>query len=272
MVPQRLTSPLLVLTIAFLAAAPVSSFSTGVIRNVNTIVDPSKARRPSSMRRHAIANDDVESSSSTSSFAPKMASFALAAALLAAPVLSPTMPAYAYEEKDYASETVTIAVQAMKDANGDSDLTLKAFENVAQIITEGKGVGGSLNYSGVKLERGFVSDEDTAIYNPGLTLLTESEKERLVQAVVDNRKAGLATKDQWSENNEYAFDFLKQKLDPLHMYELRGYLGILPFYAAAVYLGAFFMQQNSRSIFPAVYAACALAVFGPIIVLVAAGP
>jgi hypothetical protein len=28
---------------------------------------------------------------------------------------------------------------------------------------------------GVQLDRGYIADEDTAIYNPGLTLLTESD-------------------------------------------------------------------------------------------------
>ena len=102
---------------------------------------------------------------------------------------------------------------------------------------------------GVKLNEGFVADEDTTIYNPGLSLLTSSEKERLVSAIIDNRKVGLSTQ-HWSENNEYAFDFLKQKLDPLHMYELGGYLKILPFYGAALYLVALFVQKNARGIFP----------------------
>lgn len=69
---------------------------------------------------------------------------------------------------------------------------------------------------GIQLERGYVADEDTAVYNPGLSLLTESEKERLVDAVIDARKAGLS-KGQWSENNEFAFQFLRGKLDPFHM-------------------------------------------------------
>ena len=122
----------------------------------------------------------------------------------------------------------------------------------------------------MKLNEGYVADEDTTIYNPGLTLLTSSEKERLVSAIIENRKIGLSS-NQWSENNEYAFDFLKQKLDPLHMYELEGYLGILPFYGAVVYLVALFAQQNMRGVFPLVYGACALAVFGPVIFLVAIG-
>lgn len=56
------------------------------------------------------------------------------------------------------------------------------------------------------------------------------------------------------------------------MYELEGYLGILPFYGAVLYLVALFAQQNARGVFPLVYGACALAVFGPMIFLVANGP
>lgn len=45
-----------------------------------------------------------------------------------------------------------------------------------------------LSTAGVALERGYVADKDTSVYNPGLALLTESEKERLVEAVGDARK------------------------------------------------------------------------------------
>lgn len=156
----------------------------------------------------------------------------------------------AYEESDYASETVTNVVSQLKSTAGDVDGTFTTLEDIAKIITEGKGVGGTLTYDGVKLNEGQnVADEDTTIYNPGLTLLTSSEKERLVSEIIDNRKVGLST-SHWSENNEFAFDFLKQKLDPLHMYELEGYLGILPFYGAALYLVALFVQKNARGIFP----------------------
>ncbi|KAL7517943.1 hypothetical protein ACHAWX_002816 [Stephanocyclus meneghinianus] len=188
-------------------------------------------------------------------------------------VVTPLLPATsnAYEESDYASDTVTNVVSQLKERAGDVDGTFATLEEVAKVITEGKGVGGSLSYDGIKLNDGYVADEDTSIYNPGLTLLTSSEKERLVSAIIENRKIGLSS-NQWSENNEYAFDFLKQKLDPLHMYELEGYLGILPFYGAVLYLVALFAQQNARGVFPLVYGACALAVFGPMIFLVANGP
>jgi len=183
-----------------------------------------------------------------------------------------TQPAFAYEESDYASETVTNVVSQLKSTSGNVDETFKTLEDVAKIITEGKGVGGTLTYDGVKLSEGsFVSDEDTTIYNPGLSLLTSSEKERLVSAIIENRKIGLSTQ-HWSENNEYAFDFLKQKLDPLHMHELEGYLGILPFWGAALYLVALFVQKNARGIFPLVYGLCALGVFGPVFLLISTGP
>eukprot|EP00568_Trieres_chinensis_P006173 CAMPEP_0183307690 /NCGR_PEP_ID=MMETSP0160_2-20130417/18729_1 /TAXON_ID=2839 ORGANISM="Odontella Sinensis, Strain Grunow 1884" /NCGR_SAMPLE_ID=MMETSP0160_2 /ASSEMBLY_ACC=CAM_ASM_000250 /LENGTH=283 /DNA_ID=CAMNT_0025471331 /DNA_START=53 /DNA_END=904 /DNA_ORIENTATION=+ len=195
---------------------------------------------------------------------------ALATVLLGVSLTMSPLSAPAYESADYASETVTDAVQNLNNAAGNVEQSFSAYEDIAAIITEGKGVGGSLSYTGVKLERGYVADEDTTIYNPGLSLLTESEKERLVDAIVKNRKVGLQ-KNSWSENNQFAFDFLKQKLDPLHMYELRGYLGILPFYGAAVYLATLFVQQNIRSLFPAAYIIGAVAVFGPIAALIAFG-
>ena len=124
---------------------------------------------------------------------------------------------------------------------------------------------------GVQLERGYVADEDTSIYNPGLTLLTESEKERLVEAVITSRKAGLAT-GQWSENNEFAYEYLKGTLDPLHMVELSGFLGFVPFYGALIYLAVLAVQQNLRGLFTQAYLVGVAAFFGPILALIAAGP
>lgn len=204
-----------------------------------------------------------------------MTAASLAIALATNPMVVQPEPAFAYEESDYASETVTAVVSQLKSTAGDADGTFRTLEEVAKIITEGKGVGGSLTYDGVRLVEGaFVADEDTTIYNPGLSLLTSSEKERLVSAIVQSRKVGLSTPSQsgWSENNEYAFDFLKQKLDPLHMYELDGYLKILPFWGAGLYLAALFVQKNARDVFPLVYGLCALGVFGPVIALVGSGP
>ena len=196
-----------------------------------------------------------------------------AAALASAVAFSPLLdgPANAYDPSDYASETVTAAVTSLKEAEGDVSKSFQAFEEIAAIIAEGKGIGGSVNYNGVQLERGYIADEDTTIYNPGLTLLTESEKDRLVEALVKNRKAGLE-KNAWSNDNELGFTELKSKLDPLFMWELRGYLKILPFYGAAVYLATFFVQQNLRQVFPAAYIIGAIAVFAPIAGLIAAGP
>ena len=195
----------------------------------------------------------------------------VASAALASAVAFSDGPANAYDPSDYASETVTAAVTSLKEAEGDVSKSFQAFEEIAAIIAEGKGIGGSVNYNGVQLERGYIADEDTTIYNPGLTLLTESEKDRLVEALVKNRKVGLE-KNAWSNDNELGFTELKSKLDPLFMWELRGYLKILPFYGAAVYLATFFVQQNLRQVFPAAYIIGAIAVFAPIAGLIAAGP
>mmetsp|Transcript_13186 Transcript_13186/g.24772 ORF Transcript_13186/g.24772 Transcript_13186/m.24772 type:complete len:207 (+) Transcript_13186:1-621(+) len=167
-------------------------------------------------------------------------------------------------------DTVANVVHSLKDSSGDAAASFKVFESINEIITEGKGVGGMINSAGVKLQRGYVSDEDTTIYNPGLSLLTESEKETIVNAVIQNRRENVS-KNTWNTDNEFAFDFLKTKLDPLHMVELRGYLGILPFYGAGLYLVALAVQQFARDLFAPAYILSAIAVFLPILVLVAKG-
>lgn len=172
---------------------------------------------------------------------------------------------------DYASDTVSSIIKSIDTSAGNQDQTFAAFKELADIITEGKGLGGDVSYGGVQLERGLVADEDTSIYNPGLSLLTESEKNSVVNAIVRNKQTALKS-NTWSQDNQLGFEFLKQKLDPYHMYELTGYLKILPFYAAVLYLGVLAVQQNLRGFFPASYIVAALAVFAPIGVLIAAGP
>ena len=198
-----------------------------------------------------------------------LASATLASTLFLASASGPV--ARAYDPTDYASETVQSTIKALQDSAGDADATYKVYEEMNSIITEGKGVGGSINYKGVQLDRGYVADEDTSIYNPGLTLLTESEKERLVEAVIQNRKVALQ-KGDWSETNQLAFEFLREKLDPFHVTELQGYLGILPFYAAAVYMAVLAVQQFLRDLFPVAYIVGVVAIFAPALILLALGP
>ena len=187
-------------------------------------------------------------------------------------------PSIASAYDDFISEPVQIAIKAVQDAN-TNDALVKAYENIAEIITEGKGVGGSINFQGVQLDRGYVSDEDTSIYNPGLTLLTETEKTRLVNTVVESKKMQVVKASSNADNNgswnndlEAGYSFLRERLDPLHMYELRGYLSILPIFGAVMYLVALAVQQLARDAFPIAYIVCAAAVFAPIIVLVLLGP
>ena len=77
---------------------------------------------------------------------------ALASSLLAASVAvtvasSPVLPAQAYSSSDYASETVKGVIAKMKESRGNLEGTFQTYETVAEIITEGKGVGGMVNYS-----------------------------------------------------------------------------------------------------------------------------
>jgi hypothetical protein len=195
----------------------------------------------------------------------------LLCSMLTASTIAPTI-ANGYD--DYLSEPVQVAIGAVQTAKSNDEL-VKAYENIAEIITEGKGVGGSINFQGVQLDRGYVSDEDTSIYNPGLTLLTETEKTQLVNAVVESKKQQAAKStntDNWNNDLEAGYSFLRDRLDPLHMYELRGYLSILPYVGAAMYVVALAVQQLSREVFPVAYIVCATAVFLPIIALVLLGP
>lgn len=71
-------------------------------------------------------------------------SAAIVASTLSLTSLAP--PAVAYEASDYASETVTGVLSALKTSGSNAADTFKVFEDIAAIITEGKGVGGSINY------------------------------------------------------------------------------------------------------------------------------
>mmetsp|Transcript_32282 Transcript_32282/g.41697 ORF Transcript_32282/g.41697 Transcript_32282/m.41697 type:complete len:270 (+) Transcript_32282:120-929(+) len=269
-----MTATRLFLTAAAVMLSSAAAFNTIQPRMIATRTQTNnKSSVVSFMSSSSNNNNEHQNHFTSKPIVSTLTALSIFATLSTTPLLLPNTnsAANAYEESDYASETVTTVVQRLKSSTGSIDDTFLALEDVAKIITEGKGVGGQLTYDGVKLNEGYVADEDTTIYNPGLSLLTESEKERLTDAIIQNRKVSLSS-NQWNENNEYAFKFLKQKLDPLHMNELGGYLKILPFWGAALYLGALFVQQNSRGIFPLVYGLCALGVFGPVIVLVASGP
>ena len=90
--------------------------------------------------------------SKQSSFTTKFASLSLAIALTVATsttaiITTTPQAAYAYIPSDYASETVTTVIQDLKKASGNGDETFKVYENIAGIITEGKGVGGMVNFS-----------------------------------------------------------------------------------------------------------------------------
>jgi hypothetical protein len=102
-------------------------------------------------------------------------------------------------------------------------------------------------------------------------LLRESEKSNLVDAVIENRKANLE-RNSWSDKNQLAYDFLKQKLDPWHVAELKGFLNIAPVYGAVLYLISLAVQQNKREIFPTVYLISAGVFFLPVVILLAIGP
>lgn len=261
-------------------------YTTTSLVITNRLVSPFVSIRKSHLNagshinNHEIREKDGSSYQISTKFQRTATSIVIGSAILCS-TLSMTgamQPKIANAYEDYISEPVQVAIKAVQDANSN-DALVKAYENIAEIITEGKGVGGSINFQGVQLDRGYVSDEDTSIYNPGLTLLTETEKTRLVDIVVDSKKRQLLKSGNNADNNgswnndlEAGYSFLRERLDPLHMYELRGYLSVLPVYGAVMYLVALAVQQLARDAFPVAYFVCAAAVFAPIIVLVLLGP
>lgn len=184
--------------------------------------------------------------------------------------LPPLQPAQASTTAT-AVDAVSSVIQSLQDASSTQQ-TFAAYETIASMITEGTGVGGMINYQGIQLQRGYIADEDTSIYNPGLTLLTETEKSALVQAIRDSRNQGLQH-DQWSDNNQAAYEFLKEKLDPWHIVELHDYLTVFPIYAAVVYASVLTVQQvsSARQWFIVAYLVGAVAVFAPVVALLAFG-
>ena len=89
--------------------------------------------------------------------------------------------------------------------------------------------------------------------------------------MIENRKVNLE-RNTWSDKNELAYNFLKQKLDPWHVVELKGFLKFAPAYGAMLYLASLAVQQNKRDVFPTAYLISAGAFFLPIAVLLAKGP
>jgi hypothetical protein len=57
---------------------------------------------------------------------------------------------------DAASATIAAAIQNLMEAAGDKDKSFEALKNVADIITDGKGIGGSLSYSKCRTRVSFV--------------------------------------------------------------------------------------------------------------------
>lgn len=262
------------------------AFTTAFVTNANTKSKPgyrivSQHKRKSYSKQSTVPlsmtneyqelTSQSKSKTRTNNFTNKLNAFALATTVFTLSSFTASPLIATSHASDFAGDTVTAMVQSIKDAEGNKDETLKVFEELAAVITEGKGLGGDVSYGGVQLERGVVADEDTTIYNPGLSLLTESEKTELVNAIIRSKEKALST-NTWSDDNQFGFEFLKQSLDPLHMNELSGYLGIVPFYAAVLYLGVMAIQQNLRALFPAVYILAALAIFAPVGVLIAFGP
>ena len=129
---RRPTISVVTLLIA-LTTSPTNHFATCF--SLQPITASTRTHKPIQTSLHLSCNDDSKPLLSTLT----------ALSILTLPLASSSV-ANAYEENDYASETVTNVVSALKSNAGDVEGTFATLEEVAKIITEGKGVGGSLSY------------------------------------------------------------------------------------------------------------------------------
>jgi hypothetical protein len=105
------------------------------------VTPSSSSRRTTSL---VVSSLNAEKNNNNNNF---VASTMLATSLAVAVAFQPLVPtANAYFASDYASDTVTAVVKSLKEGSGNVEATFNAYETLAAIITEGKGVGGSVNY------------------------------------------------------------------------------------------------------------------------------
>lgn len=90
-------------------------------------------------------NNNNNKPDTTNTLASNLLATSIAIAAATATGFSPTT-VQAYDPSDYASDTVQETVQALKKSTGDIEATFKTYESIASIVTEGKGVGGMINY------------------------------------------------------------------------------------------------------------------------------
>ena len=127
---------------------------------------------------------------------------------------------------------------------------------MGRIIAKGEGIGGDVSFSGSNLNlRGVeVSGEDTSIYNPGLTLMSQDEKDYIVKGLHKVKSSPL----KLNSDSQGSLNYLIGLLDPLHTYELSSYLARLPITTAASYFLSLAVIFFARDVFPYAYVAIVL--------------
>lgn len=132
------------------SAANASAFTSLHLTSTQAVMTPTTCRNASDMLRASplyAANGDDDTTIANPGRVAGIGNIIATAALASAVAFSPLGNAKAYDPSDYASETVTAAVSTLKKAEGDAGKSFQAFEEIAAIIAEGKGIGGSVNYS-----------------------------------------------------------------------------------------------------------------------------
>ena len=89
-------------------------------------------------------DDDLSKHRTTKELQKVFTTFAIASTLTFSTIASSPLPSYAND--DYAADTVTTMIQSIKNSAGKKQETLAVFEDLAAVITEGKGIGGDVSY------------------------------------------------------------------------------------------------------------------------------
>ncbi|GMI43585.1 hypothetical protein TeGR_g6631, partial [Tetraparma gracilis] len=134
---------------------------------------------------------------------------------------------------------------------------LETFESLGSLISSGADVGGSVSFlsnPGMSSVSSFDTGEDSSIYNPGLSLLSDDEKQALVASLRSLHNNPLLDKPLETDRA-----YLLSLLDPLRLSSLAPYLHVLPLAAAGAYSLALAAMVFAREVFPALYVGIAAA-------------
>ena len=153
---KNISTLVVISNVAFLRAFQFTLPSRGISFHhksyTTKLAYSSKDHSNESNVRHTSYGSSFTLKNKLRSIQKEISTIALTAAITTATVTATVANANDFIDLDASSslptgeDTVKLVLQDLKDSTGDASKSFKVFETVNDIITEGKGVGGSLNY------------------------------------------------------------------------------------------------------------------------------